>query len=44
MANETGDSGRGARYNSAIRYVGTSKYPCIAIVISEDGGVGFIPD
>ncbi|NVO31397.1 DNA integrity scanning protein DisA nucleotide-binding domain protein [Hymenobacter lapidiphilus] len=32
-----GTSTRGARYNSAIRYVESSPYPCIAIVVSEDG-------
>lgn len=44
MATEDGDSTRGARYNSALRYVKTSKVPCLAIVISEDGGIDFIPD
>ncbi|OWP64792.1 hypothetical protein CDA63_00055 [Hymenobacter amundsenii] len=32
-----GTSTRGARYNSAIRYVESSPYPCLAIVVSEDG-------
>ena len=32
-----GNSTRGARYNSAIRYVQSSPYPCMAIVVSEDG-------
>ena len=36
------DPGRGARYNSAIRYVETSKVPSLAVVISEDGGVDLI--
>lgn len=44
MATEEGNPARGARYNSAVRYIATSKHPCIAIVISEDGGVDFIPD
>lgn len=44
MATEAGDPSRGARYNSAIRYTKTSKAPCLAIVISEDGGIDFIPD
>lgn len=44
MAIDQGDSSRGARYNSALRYVETSKIPCLAIVISEDGGIDFIPD
>jgi hypothetical protein len=37
-----GNSTRGARYNSAIRYVESSPYPCIAIVVSEDGLVDVI--
>lgn len=44
MATEEGNPARGARYNSAVRYIATSKHPCITIVISEDGGVDFIPD
>ncbi|QDV20304.1 DisA bacterial checkpoint controller nucleotide-binding protein [Gimesia panareensis] len=44
MANEDGDPSRGSRYNSALRYVKTLKDPCLAIVISEDGGIDFIPD
>lgn len=37
-----GDSGRGARYNSAIRYVDGRKKPCLAVVVSEDGGIDFV--
>ncbi|WP_086592790.1 DNA integrity scanning protein DisA nucleotide-binding domain protein [Hymenobacter crusticola] len=37
-----GSSTRGARYNSAIRYVESSPYPCMAIVVSEDGLVDVI--
>ena len=47
IATEKGDPSRGARYNSAIRYVETiTKNPeysnCFAIVISEDGDVDMI--
>ena len=42
LASNKGDPSRGARYNSAIRYVETSKYPCLAIVVSEDGSIDFI--
>ena len=47
MASSKGDTSRGARYNSAIRYVETinknEKYSdCLAIVISEDGYVDLI--
>jgi hypothetical protein len=34
-----GTSTRGARYNSAVRYVESSPYPCLIIVVSEDGMV-----
>lgn len=44
MATSAGNPARGARYNSALRYVEASGGPCLAIVISEDGGVDFIPD
>ena len=47
IATEKGDPSRGARYNSAIRYVETiTNIPnysnCFAIVISEDGDVDMI--
>jgi len=47
IATEKGDPSRGARYNSAIRYVETiTKTPeysnCFAIVVSEDGDVDMI--
>ena len=41
-ASGRGDSTRGARYNSAVRYVESSKYPCLAVVVSEDGLVNVI--
>jgi hypothetical protein len=44
LASKKGTPARGARYNSAIRYVETSKHPCIAIVISEDGSIDLIPN
>jgi len=47
MATTNGDTSRGARYNSAIRYVETIKNnedysDCLAIVISEDGYVDLV--
>ncbi|MDH8677748.1 diadenylate cyclase [Fusibacter bizertensis] len=47
IATEKGDPSRGARYNSAIRYVETiNKTPnysnCFAVVISEDGDVDMV--
>lgn len=44
MSTDQGSSARGARYNSAIRYITSSRYPCLAVVVSEDGGVDFVPD
>ena len=44
MATELGNAARGARYNSAIRYVCSSKSPTLAVVVSEDGGVDFFSD
>jgi DNA integrity scanning protein DisA with diadenylate cyclase activity len=41
-ASGRGDGTRGARYNSALRYVESSEHPCIAIVVSEDGLVDVI--
>ena len=39
-----GTSERGARYNSAIRYVENNQKKCIAVIISEDGMVDLYPD
>jgi len=39
-----GTSERGARYNSAIRYVENNKKKCIAVIVSEDGIVDLYPD
>jgi len=38
-----GDSSRGARYNSANRYVESSEYSCVAIVVSQDGSIDIFP-
>ncbi len=42
-ASTKGDPARGSRYNSALRYVDSSESACMAIVVSEDGGVDVIP-
>jgi hypothetical protein len=44
-ATEEGDSSRGARYNSAIRYYKSmkGKHELLIVVISEDGMINFIP-
>lgn len=41
-----GDPSRGARFNSAVRYVESfsDKAPCLAVVFSEDGGVDLVPN
>jgi hypothetical protein len=43
-ATQHGDPGRGARFNSAIRYYESSDAPCVIVVVSSDGGVEFVPD
>jgi len=42
-ASPKGTPSRGARYNSAIRYVDSSALPVFAVVISEDGTVDLLP-
>jgi DNA integrity scanning protein DisA with diadenylate cyclase activity len=42
LASEHGDAARGARYNSAIRYVETSTHNCLAVVVSDDGLINLI--
>jgi hypothetical protein len=45
IASDRGDSARGARYNSAIRYleyVRTQGHSCLIIVVSEDGTVDLL--
>ena len=41
QASKNGNSARGARYNSAIRYVDekSRKVNCLALIVSEDGYV-----
>lgn len=43
-ASQNGDSSRGARYNSALRYIESAKEQCIAIIVSEDGDIDLMPD
>ena len=43
LATDKGDSSRGARFNSALRYANSSKYPCLAVVVSEDGWIDLLP-
>lgn len=43
IATNTGDPSRGARYNSALRYIGSSPAPAVCLVVSEDGYVNMVP-
>jgi hypothetical protein len=44
MATDEGNAARGARYNSALRYLTTrGEVPTLLVVISEDGTVDMIP-
>ena len=45
-ATANGDPGRGSRFNSAVRYVESAldKTRCLAVIVSEDGGIDFVPD
>ena len=47
LASAQGNPGRGARFNSALRYVQSAvdnRIPTLAVVVSEDGGVDVMPD
>ncbi|MCU4722017.1 DNA integrity scanning protein DisA nucleotide-binding domain protein [Bacillus thuringiensis] len=44
ISTNRGDSSRGARYNSALRYLETQTNECLIIVISEDGYINLIPN
>jgi hypothetical protein len=43
IATKTGDPSRGARYNSALRYIESSPDPAVCLVVSEDGYVNMVP-
>lgn len=42
-ASEYGDPGRGARYNSSLRYLAEHE-GCVAVIVSEDGTAEWFPD
>jgi len=45
LATEKGSSARGARYNSAIRYIeARGERECFAVVVSEDGYIDLLPE
>jgi hypothetical protein len=39
---QRGDRSRGGRYNSALMYIDGSPYPCMIIVVSQNGGVDLV--
>jgi len=39
-----GDRSRGARYNSAVRYLGSTSAPTLIVLVSEDGMINLLPD
>lgn len=44
---QEGDTGRGARYNSTLRYIHgmrERKIPCLTVVVSEDGTAELMPE
>ena len=43
-AHGRGDSARGARYNSALRYAASTSAATLIAVVSEDGGVDLVPE
>lgn len=44
LASDKCTASRGARYNSAIKYNEFTYYPCLIVVISEDGLIDLIPN
>ena len=44
LATPAGDASRGARYNSAIRYLSAASAPTMCLVVSEDGYVNIFPE
>ena len=44
IATGVGDPGRGARYNSAVRYTAASAAPCLIVIVSDDGMIDVHPE
>lgn len=44
IASDFGDPGRGARFNSAVRYAQAHPADCLILVVSEDGTVELVPE
>ena len=43
-SSDLGDASRGARFNSAHRYLADARVACLIVIISEDGMLNLIPD
>jgi hypothetical protein len=43
IATDAGDPSRGARYNSALRYLSSANSPTMCLVVSRDGNVDLLP-
>jgi hypothetical protein len=43
LATDLGDPGRGARFNSALRYLESQRTECVVCIVSEDGDVTLLP-
>lgn len=39
-----GDRARGARYNSAVKYLAGASAPAVIVIVSEDGMINLLPD
>lgn len=44
VATPEGDPARGARFNSAVRYLGTTEHKTMVCIVSEDGTIDVLPD
>jgi hypothetical protein len=44
IATGVGDPGRGARFNSAVRYTAASSAPCLIVIVSDDGMIDVHPE
>ena len=43
LAIEEGDRGRGARFNSAVRYLASTEAAAVVVLVSEDGMINLLP-
>jgi hypothetical protein len=43
IATSDGDRSRGARYNSAVKYLASASAPTVVVIVSEDGMINVLP-